>query len=766
MHMSNTTLECFLLTASCRDNGPRFEITIWGAAYSGERVRIFVDDFRPPFFCPRTVPAGETAAAERKQLPMKSLDSRDIDCLYFNTQSQMQQAARRLRAAGYPVFESDVNPLSRYLMERFVSGSMTVTGFRGRFGQFANFTNPRLRGGTAIPEFRVMSICIDITGDEEIRGISCAENSLSHTFIINDNQITTNTINNSGNVVIDDKNAQNYVHHCADERQLLSNFLTCVQKRDPDIIIGWKLIDFALRIIQTRCEKHGIPFEPGREKGSRVASTQRSRSFRGETFTKTVWNARVPGRVVMDLPAMLRTYQSPPDERQIDFNDSRTAAKQILSIFENAEILPNAIERSRRTGQTLDSYGGSVASFEHLYLPRLHRAGFAASDTADITLPSRPLSGGYVLEPTPGLYENVLVFDFKSLYPSIVMSFMIDPLGFKAINGEADKITTPIGTSFSRTNSILPEIIRELMEARASAVELKNPYLSLAIKLLMNSFAGVLGSTGCRFFSEQVSGSITKTGQHILKTSIEHIENLSDKKVIYGDTDSIFLNLGAEMEEKADALGKHISKETGVWLREQLKEQYNAQSALELKYECHFRRFFIPSLRHGGAEGQGTKKHYCGAIIDKNGNMELTFKGMESARSDWTDLAKNFQHELFTKFFTEQPLEDYIIQTAERLRRGEFDGELVYRKRVRKALDAYTTNTPPHVQAAKLLDAPVRAVRYYITKNGPQPIEKLTAPLDYEHYIDSQLRPIADSILEWLGTDFDKITSGQQELFG
>jgi len=565
--------------------------------------------------------------------------------------------------------------------------------------------------------------------------------------------------------MIDDTNVQNQPHHCADERQLLTNFLAYVQKRDPDIIIGWKLIDFALRIIQTRCEKHGIPFELGREKGCRVASSQRSRSFRGETFTRTVWSARVPGRVVMDVPAMLRTYQSSPDERQIDFSDSRTAAKQILSIFDNAEILPNAIERSRRTGQTLDSYGGSVASFEHLYLPRLHRAGFAANDTADIILPSRPLSGGYVLEPTPGLYENVLVFDFKSLYPSIVMSFMIDPLGFKVINGEADKITTPIGTSFSRTNSILPEIIRELMEARASAVALKNPYLSLAIKLLMNSFAGVLGSTGCRFFSEHVSGSITKTGQHILKTSIEHIESLSDKQVIYGDTDSIFLNLGAGMEEKADALGKHISKETGVWLRERLKEKYDADSALELKYECHFRRFFIPSLRHGGVEGQGTKKHYCGAIIDKNGNMELTFKGMESARSDWTDLAKNFQRELFTKFFTEQPLEEYIIQTAERLRRGDFDEELVYRKRVRKALDAYTTNTPPHVQAAKLLDAPVRAVRYYITKNGPQPIEKLTAPLDYEHYIDSQLRPIADSILEWMGTDFDKITSGQQELF-
>jgi len=736
MYMSISNLECFLLTASCRDVGPRFEITIWGAAYSGERVRIFVDDFRPPFFCARTVPANATTGIQRKPLPMKSLDSRDIDCLYFNTQSQAQQTARRLKAAGYSVFESDVNPLSRYLMERLVSGSMTVTGARERFGQFTNFTNPRLRGGTSVPDFRVMSICIDTDASDEIRGISCVDGSISHTFA------------------------------CADERQILVDFLACVQKRDPDIIIGWKLIDFALRIIQSRCEKHGVPFELGREKGGRVASSQRQRSFRGQTVTKTVWSAYIPGRVIMDLPAMLRTYQQSPDDIHIDFNVPIAAAKQFLQIFNDAEILPNAIERSRRTGQTLDSSGGSVASFEHLYLPRLHRAGFAAGDTADIIMPSRPLSGGYVLEPTPGLYENVLVFDFKSLYPSIVMTFKIDPLGFKVINGEADRITTPIGTSFSRTNYILPEIIRELMEARASAIEMKNPYLSLAIKLLMNSFAGVLGSTGCRFFSEHVSGSITKTGQHILKLSIEHIETLSGKQVIYGDTDSIFLNLGAGTEGEADALGKHISKETGVWLREHLQAKYNAQSALELKYESHFRHFFIPSLRHGGGEGQGTKKHYCGAVIDKDGTMELTFKGMESARSDWTDLAKEFQRELFIRFFTKQPLEDYVIKTAEQLRRGEFNDKLVYRKRVRKALDDYTVNVPPHVQAAKLLDAPVRAVKYYITKNGPQPVEKLTAPLDYEHYINSQLGPIADSILECMGTDFDNIISGQQDLFG
>lgn len=100
------------------------------------------------------------------------------------------------------------------------------------------------------------------------------------------------------------------------------------------------------------------------------------------------------------------------------------------------------------------------------------------------------------------------------------------------------------------------------------------------------------------------------------------------------------------------------------------------------------------------------------------------------------------------------------------MQRGEYDDKLIYRKRMRKSIDEYTVNVPPHVQAAKLLDAPVRLVKYYITKNGPQPVEKLSAALDYQHYVDCQLRPVADSILWWSGKDFDRLVSGQQDLFG
>jgi len=138
---------------------------------------------------------------------------------------------------------------------------------------------------------------------------------------------------------------------------------------------------------------------------------------------------------------------------------------------------------------------------------------------------------------------------------------------------------------------------------------------------------------------------------------------------------------------------------------------------------------------------------------------------MESARSDWTDLAKEFQKELYLSLFSKKPVLEYIAAVVERVRSGNADDKLVYKKRLRKKLDEYTVNIPPHVQAAKQLDNPGHLIRYYITTAGPQPMEKRTAPLDYEHYVESQLKPIADSILEMQGMSFDRIISGQQDLF-
>jgi len=194
----------------------------------------------------------------------------------------------------------------------------------------------------------------------------------------------------------------------------------------------------------------------------------------------------------------------------------------------------------------IDRQGGSSAAFDNLYLPRLHRQGFVAPDIGS-QKNKQESPGGYVMDSQPGLYENVLVLDFKSLYPSIIRTFKIDPLGLsKGLKNQQNSDTTIPGfleAQFSRSDHILPDLVTQLWKDRDEAKKHHNKPLSQAIKIIMNSFYGVLGSSGCRFFNPQLASSITMRGHEIIQASRELIEK-EGYNVIYGDTDSVFVLIG------------------------------------------------------------------------------------------------------------------------------------------------------------------------------------------------------------------------------
>jgi DNA polymerase-2 len=54
-------------------------------------------------------------------------------------------------------------------------------------------------------------------------------------------------------------------------------------------------------------------------------------------------------------------------------------------------------------------------------------------------------------------------------------------------------------------------------------------------------------------------------------------------------------------------------------------------------------------------------------------------------------------------------------------------------------------------------------IEYYITVNGPEPVQKLKSKIDYDHYIEKQLKPIADSILVFFNQAFDDVVSGKRQ---
>jgi len=162
----------------------------------------------------------------------------------------------------------------------------------------------------------------------------------------------------------------------------------------------------------------------------------------------------------------------------------------------------------------------------------------------------------------------------------------------------------------------------------------------------------------------------------------------------------------------------------------------------------------------------GSKKRYAGLVLDpKNGSEKLVVKGLEAARTDWTPLARDFQRELFNRVFHDQPFEQFVRDIAIALKEGELDEQLIYKKRIRRALDDYQKNVPPHIQAARKLPKSGRSIRYIITRNGPEPVDALESLPDYQHYIDKQLAPAADGILQFLDTSFSTITDAQMQMF-
>ena len=571
------------------------------------------------------------------------------------------------------------------------------------------------------------------------------------------------------------------VHYFTDEAAVLQAFFAWLARLDPDVVIGWNVIEFDLQYLQRRCQSLGVRFALSR--GGEQARILAARPGGG------IARARVPGRAVLDgivsLRAAFWSFESYALEvvaqtllgrgKNLHAGGDRLAeikrlyredkpalaaynledCRLVTEIYEHTGLIDFAIARARITGLALDRLQGSVAAFDNLYLPRLHRRGRVAPDIGDAPIGAES-PGGYVMDSKPGLYDNVLVLDFKSLYPSIVRTFMIDPLGLVAPGD--DPVPGFAGAVFARRNGILPELVTDLWQVREQAKREGNRALSQAVKIIMNAFYGVLGSSGCRFHDARLATSITRRGQQILRQTGEYLRECGHT-VIYGDTDSLFLLLGPGPDAaEARGIGQRLQTRINDWWRRKVAEQFGLDSYLEIEFETHYERFLMPTVR--GSES-GSKKRYAGMVRTANGSVELVFKGLESVRSDWTPLARRVQRELYRRIFLHQPFEDWLRDTVADLYAGRLDHELVYRKRLRRPLDSYIRVVPPHIQAARKLTNPGRSIRYVITHGGAEPVAgELPAP-DYEHYRQRQLAPAVDGILHFLDTSFETITGAQ-----
>ncbi|WP_186035059.1 DNA polymerase II [Burkholderia gladioli] len=781
----------FILTRHWRDTAAGVEIEFWLATGQGPR-RVRLRPQESVAFLPveqreaaERLLAGESGV-ELRPLALHDFRRRPVLGLYCKRHRHLGALQKRLAREGVDLYEADITPPDRYAMERFITAPVR---FRGTPAGEALLVDAELKSESDYrPALRCVSLDIETSARGELYSIALEGCGQRDVFML-------------GPANGDAAGLELNLVYCETRPALLERLNAWFAEHDPDAIIGWNLIQFDLRVLHAHSQEFGVPLRLGRD-GSvldwRAHGQQPDHFFAGAagrliidgidalksaTWTFPSFSLEYVSRTLLGEGKAVDNPYARMDEIQRRFDEDKPAlahynlkdCELVTRIFAKTDLLSFMLERATVTGLAADRTGGSVAAFTHLYLPRMHRLGYVAPNLGDVTGQNSP--GGFVMDSRPGLYDSVLVLDYKSLYPSIIRTFLIDPVGLVeglAQPDDAHSVPGFLGARFSRSRHCLPDIVQRVSEGRDLAKRQRNAPLSQALKIIMNAFYGVLGSWGCRFFDPRLASSITMRGHEIMHRTRELIE-AQGYEVIYGDTDSTFVWLReAHRDGEAERKGRAIVAHVNDWWHTHLRERFGLDSALELQYERHYLRFLMPTVR--GAE-EGSKKRYAGLALGADGGEDVVFKGLETVRTDWTPLAQQFQRELYTLVFRREPYQDFIRETVRRVLAGELDAELVYRKRVRRPLAEYQRNVPPHVRAARTADEYNRElgrplqyqrggwISYVMTTAGPEPLETMRSPIDYAFYLSRQLQPVADGILPFLKDDFETVISGQGQLF-
>jgi DNA polymerase-2 len=589
-----------------------------------------------------------------------------------------------------------------------------------------------------------------------------------------------------------------------DETSLLAALAGRIARRDPDVITGWNVLDFDFAVILARAAALGLAFDAGR---SDDAASLVERSGR-----KAVLD--LPGRAVLDAMRLVRAgggaaaaaggagswyedlsletvankvlgegklvksknedkveelellrARSPDEFCRYCLRDSEL----VLRILEKTGLDGLTARRAALTGVSLDLAWTSIPAFERVYGAELRARRVAVPRRSERSVSGA--AGGTVLEARAGMFDRVLVLDFRSLYPSIMRTFNVDPLAYERAAGRdalPSDIVSPNGARFDRERGVMPGLIAEYASEREKAIASGDEVAAFVYKILQNSFYGVLGSEGCRYARTEIAGAITSFGKKFLTMSRDFFEERG-RSVLYGDTDSVFVLSGQPDGSGFDelmAMGRDAAEELNLLIARRVKEEYGLESLLRIRCEKAYAKFLIPRLKsqaaglksEAGEGGRGRSKGYAGLLLSPDGSATVEVKGMEAARSDFTPLARDFQVELLNQAFSgagEAALRDFCRAEESALRRGERDGKLVFRKMLRRPVDEYASETP-QVRAARLMGWKDRRgrVSYLMTRAGAEPAGMRSgSPLDYDYYVEHQLLPIAVSIADALGLD-------------
>jgi DNA polymerase I/DNA polymerase-2 len=588
------------------------------------------------------------------------------------------------------------------------------------------------------------------------------------------------------------------------ELELLKKFNEIVKSLDPDVIVGYNSNNFDLYFLYEKAKKLGFNFDFGwdgkgivytkkreEDKKYRIVGIQNvdlydivttifAPQLNSETYSldEVAMEILGEGKLDMDLDKMSDIIYNKKDfSYLIKYN--RKDVELTYKLYKYFEGI--LLELARLVGITLYELSGSTYGIlvENYLIKR-------AKEFNEI-IPNRPdpeevdrrkrvtYTGAIVLEPKPGLYKNIAVFDFRSLYPSIIIRYNISPDTLKCEHEECmkDKITieTSLGKSevwfCKKKKGFISTVLEKVFEERANLKKaLKNldknseeykiiDSRQTALKYIINSTYGYLGFPNSRWYCLECAASVTALGRkHILEVK-DFIEK-SGYKILYGDTDSIFVIV----DNKENALNL-LNKINDI-----------LPKPLEMEFEDYYISGIFVEKRSG--EGGARKKY---ALLSENGSIKL--RGFEVVRRDWSEIAGEVQEKVIRLALEGKikEINDYLSEVIKNIRNHVYPKEkFILREQLRKDPSEYEV-TAPHIIAAKKYKERGYDVRrgfiveYIIVKGGEKISDKVRIldevknnEYDPEYYIYKQVLPAVEPILKALNIPVENIGKAQKDI--
>lgn len=549
---------------------------------------------------------------------------------------------------------------------------------------------------------------------------------------------------------------------------IVRDFIDYVRRFNPDIIVGFESNRRDIPYLLVRAKKNGLALKIDRANTEPHTSTYGHMSVTGranidifdyadefpEVKVKTLENIadylgvmRIKERTIIE-DVDIAQYWEDPAKRPILLRFSMDNARCIMGIAE--AILDFAIQLSSLVGLPLDHIGTAAVGFRVEWFLMRHACQMGELIPKRVERPYVPYAGAIVLEPKPGIHENIAVLDFKSMYPNIMIAYNVSPDTYLSPE-EPDPpsgvyVAPEVNHRFRKEPSgFYREVLLRLIKARDYIrVELKkfrpgSPEYRLldarqkAIKVITNATYGYAGWIGARWYIKPVAEAVTAWGRYTITNTIKMARSLG-LEVVYGDTDSIFIRYEPSKVEK---LSKMIEESLG----------------LEIKPDKIYTRILFTEA----------KKRYCGLMPD--GTLDIV--GLEVVRGDWANVAKNIQEKVLEIVLKEQSARkavEYVRKYIADLRDRRVPyRDLVIWKSLAKSLEEYEVRAP-HVEAAKMLQkegwvlAAGDKIGYVITIGSGKLYERAKPytlasydEVDIEYYVTNQVIPAALRILSLFG---------------